>query len=554
MKVSLIKTFTIFLTVLLFSVPALSQDENEHLATVKENGGWGLSMGLQNDLPVFAYYNSDGDLEFSSWDLQELDWNREVVHVGVDLTPNSSSRRAETSIVVANGGQVHIFYTDDEADRLWHAWQTGSGWEREAITAAGSGGDQPQAARCNSGFCVCYYNRNEQNLWVAEGVTDSWTTTRIEPIGAEAGRYCDIEQLPSGNPAIASYDSANGVLKYTEKFNGEWDQPFSLGSPEANEWGLYPDLVINPDGDPEIYYFRTSGSSSDGSVSMKARESGVWNTYGIEGPHAGAYPSFIHRSNGLVIGIYRRLMYSGLFGNAGNVVRYEEIPGYNPLRGRATINTYSCVARFEHMKILEASDGSLFMAAFDPFGCFDTPANIKLLSRMEAGTPPGQEPFELRVIVEDEDAAPISGARVQLEFEGETRSVRTGEDGRATFSALRGMGAFTVSTSKAGYAFDDLTGTMSFDQSRRITGETRPILLSGIVVDDEESPLTTPTLTVNGSTEVAIDPVSGEFSIPVEYGESYTLSIEDEFRIFLNPDVSGKIYGDVQHRFVGYPK
>lgn len=533
---------------------AFAQAEDEHQATVVEGAGWGLSMALQNDLPAFSYYTAAGNVEFSWWDAENLSWVRETVHVGAALNPSSSGNWIETSLLFADGGQPHIFYTQDGTRQLYHAWKTAGTWQKEAITSAGNGGAQPQVSLCNSGFCVCFYNRSEQNLWVAEGAAGSWSTTRLEAQGSASGLYCDIEELPSGNAAIAFYDSGTKVLKYTEKFNGEWDQPSGLGDPSSLAWGLYPDLVVTPNGNLEIYHYRSSGSASDGNVLVTARVNGVWNGSTIDGPYAGSYPSFIHRSNGRVIGIYRRLAYSGLFGNSGSVVRYEEIPGYSPLKGRNTISAYGCVAKFEHMKILENSDGSLFMAAFNPTSCYGSPVNVQLLSRMVEGDPPGQEPFDFKITVQGDDSSAVTGARVELNFNDQVVSARTGEDGKVTFADLRGMGAYVLTVTRAGYDFDTIEGTLSYDQSRLVIGTPRPIQITGVVVDDEERPLGSPKLLLNGSRQITINQQTGVFTIPVEYGDSYTLSIKDTDRVFLNPDVSGKIYGDVAHRFVGYPK
>ncbi|MFN7171098.1 MAG: hypothetical protein ACK4NT_07700, partial [Candidatus Omnitrophota bacterium] len=139
-------------------------------------------------------------------------WSKEEVLPTNPMTSNVQ----QTSILVANDGTIHIFYSRTGTGAgLYHAWNAGSGWNTELLSA-GFGIMTPSAAVEDllGYLSVVAYKSSTQDLVLFTGSPGSWTAETIDSTG-DAGKYAAI-QVDSLNCLHISYvrDDTSDDLKY----------------------------------------------------------------------------------------------------------------------------------------------------------------------------------------------------------------------------------------------------------------------------------------------------------------------------------------------------
>ncbi len=168
-----------------------------------------------------------------------------------------------------------------------------------------------------------------------------------------------------------------------------------------------------------------------------------------------------------------------------------------------------------------------------------------------------QAPVTITTTVKDSLGVLLSGISVTCSVGGSETTQVTGPDGIAIFSTSS-AGSYTLEALHPGYTFSPSSGQLSSGSSvtHEITGTVVPMTLSGTVKTASGTPVSTPTMTFNGSQTVVIDPQYGTFSIPVTYGDRYTLTIEDPAQewFFTNPLTEGVVSGDTRFTYIAIPK
>lgn len=168
-----------------------------------------------------------------------------------------------------------------------------------------------------------------------------------------------------------------------------------------------------------------------------------------------------------------------------------------------------------------------------------------------------QTPLTISATVKDSVGVLLSGIAITCSVAGSETTQVTGPDGIVTFTTSS-PGSYTLAASNPGYTFSPISGQLNGGTSvdHEMRGTVVPMTLSGTVKTASGTPVSTPMLTFNSTQSVIIDPQYGTFSIPVTYGDRYTLTIEDPAQewFFTNPFTEGVISGDTRFTYIAIPK
>lgn len=143
-------------------------------------------------------------------------------------------------------------------------------------------------------------------------------------------------------------------------------------------------------------------------------------------------------------------------------------------------------------------------------------------------------------------------AKVRVEINGQYLVAYTDSNGNFSFHNVLGPSPYVLSIISAGQTFSNLSGTLSSDLILDFKGNVKYYSLMAKVTDKLGQPLSgvtvsDPVLGVRLSNEQGLV----EFSVP--YGTKYEFSVFRDNDEFLNPQLSGQVFGDVTRSFVALP-
>lgn len=211
------------------------------------------SIGFQAGPETYdiSYRGQNGRLKHASGNTGS--WTQEEVLPGNPMTANVG----QTSILVAADDTVHIFYSKAGAGAgLYHAWNSGSGWNVEFV-AAGYGIMTPHAAAedLSGALRVAAYKSDTKDLVVF--TSGSWSAVTVDSTG-DVGQYASIA-VDSNNCLHVSYvNNTAHDLKYASLCStNSPPQILSISATpnDINEGGTVSVSVTanDPDGDPLTY-------------------------------------------------------------------------------------------------------------------------------------------------------------------------------------------------------------------------------------------------------------------------------------------------------------
>lgn len=281
--------------------------------------GYNASLALDaNGDPHVAYYDlSNHDLRYArrtgaGWVLETVD------ATGITgVTP---------SLAIDAFGDPHVAYYDSTGLDLRYARKIRGGpWTVEVVASAGNVGYGPSLVLDAAGVPrISYYDVTNGDLRLASKATGSWLTELVDGAG-NVGWFSSLAIDPFGVPKIAYLDITGQRIRFADKATGLWTSlivdnttfiagafPLSLaldgqGRPriaytgvagsgylgfahldQGIVWsieypaggtgsvGVYPSLVVGPDGAERIAY--TDGS---GILSLATRIGGGWIQEGL---------------------------------------------------------------------------------------------------------------------------------------------------------------------------------------------------------------------------------------------------------------------------------
>lgn len=153
------------------------------------------------------------------------------------------------SIAVADSGDIHISYDDDQGNLRYAHWN-GRTWNKKTFSSADTRGDHSAIAVDSGGVPhIAYRDDSNQNLMYAEKSGGTWSieTASSDP---DVGTYNSIVVDRTGDPHIAHYDSGGEAFVYTDKSSSGWETEkigdSALGGPT--------DLEMTSSGDLRLAY------------------------------------------------------------------------------------------------------------------------------------------------------------------------------------------------------------------------------------------------------------------------------------------------------------
>lgn len=145
----------------------------------------------------------------------------------------------------------------------------------------------------------------------------------------------------------------------------------------------------------------------------------------------------------------------------------------------------------------------------------------------------------------------IAGAKIKLQTAFGTFVRTTDENGEFSFASVYGPSNYVVTITKGGYTFSTSSGYMGGAINIDSVGQPRTFTLSGLMLYDDGTPCPLRiTVAASGLPPVQADS-QGRFSFAVEYGQRYTLTLQDGQTWSDYPQrLDIPIWGDRQQVFV----
>lgn len=148
------------------------------------------------------------------------------------------------------------------------------------------------------------------------------------------------------------------------------------------------------------------------------------------------------------------------------------------------------------------------------------------------------------------DGVVIADAQVLLEINGSKFYRGTASNGTFSFDAVLGPAPFTLTATKAGFTFNQITGTLNSHRQVEFNGSARSYTVSGRVINENQQPLVGVAVLANGFGSSTTNS-NGEFSFAIPYGTRYSLTVSSSEYTFGRSELTGIVYGDVERIFVG---
>jgi len=186
------------------------------------------SAVVYNGRPHVFYWDDAGNLRHAyyngiTWAFETLDGP------GSTLPGHTNNDVGRGTSTVLFGGRPHVFYHDDQAGTLRHAWWNGIAWSFEVLDGLGGlpgstthyVGEYPAAMLYNQGPHVFYYDRQDDSLRHAYWNGSVWAFETLDGTGSfrpghttdDVGRY-GAPVLYNARPHVFYSNATAGSLRH----------------------------------------------------------------------------------------------------------------------------------------------------------------------------------------------------------------------------------------------------------------------------------------------------------------------------------------------------
>jgi len=223
---------------------------------------------------VWYYDTSQGDLRHAWW--TGTAWSFETLDGAGGAGGRTTNNVGRFNAVTIYGGQPHVWYRDDTAGDLRHAWWNGAAWSFETLDGAG-GGDGRTPNDVGFDNAVTIYG-GQPHVWYYDGTAGdlrhawwngaAWSFETLDGNGGAGGRTTNIVGLYNavtiygGQPHVWYYDFSAGDLRHAWWNGTAWsfetlDGDGGAGGRTTNDVGRDNAVTIYG-GQPHVWYWDNS--------------------------------------------------------------------------------------------------------------------------------------------------------------------------------------------------------------------------------------------------------------------------------------------------------
>jgi hypothetical protein len=249
---------------------------------VSENVGRAPSVTIyEGTLQLFYYDSTAGSLRHA-WSSNGTTWNFETLDgPGSSITGHSEDNLGETpTAIVADGGDLEVFYYDVTAETLRHAWENETGWHFETLDGS-SGSVSGHVANVGTDPTSVVYEGNLNLFYddISNGdLRHAWeneTGWHFENLDGDAGSISGYTASVDHNPTAVVFGETLQVFYYNETdgdLRHAWEAPIvgwqfenlegETGTVSSNHTnvGLMPyATVLN--GSLQLFYYQLTGGN-----------------------------------------------------------------------------------------------------------------------------------------------------------------------------------------------------------------------------------------------------------------------------------------------------
>jgi len=261
-----------------WSFETLDGNANDPSGRINADVGSDGAVALYGGLPHVWYYDvTNGDLRHAWWN--GVKWNFETLDGNSTAGGRVNANVGQYVGATLYGGLPHVWYYDDGATTLRHAWWTGAGWAFEVLDGqGGANGQVNEAVGSDSAVAldggqphVFYYDIDGGDLRHAWWTGAQWNFETLDGNSIAGGRVNgDVGQYPvvhlyGGQPHVYYRDSTGADLRHAWWTGADWgyetlDGNRSDSSGRINgDVGMDGALTLYGTGPHVWYYDGTSG-------------------------------------------------------------------------------------------------------------------------------------------------------------------------------------------------------------------------------------------------------------------------------------------------------